>query len=88
MWLYLNKSVFVFDFAGRVLCQLEPCASTEVHQAVEAAKAAFGHWSKMSGMERARLMIQAAHIIEVVKYSCLDFKMAAMSSQTSTDHKY
>lgn len=62
------------DFAGEVLCQLETCGSTELHQAVEAAKAAFGHWSKMSGMERARIMIQAAHIIEVVKNSCFDFK--------------
>lgn len=59
--------VFVFDFAGRVLCQLQPCGTEEVHQAVEAAKVAFGHWSKMSGMERARIMIQAAHIIEVVQ---------------------
>lgn len=80
--------VFVFDFAGRVLCQLEPCGSAEVHQAVEAAKAAFGHWSKMSGMERARIMIQAAHIIEVVKYSCFDFKMASVTSQTSTNQEY
>ena len=32
---------------------------------MEAAKSAFGHWSKMSGMERARIMIEAAHIIEV-----------------------
>lgn len=37
----------------------------EVNQAVEAAKSAFGHWSKLSGMERARIMIEAAHIIEV-----------------------
>lgn len=66
--------VFVFAFAGRVLCQLQPCGTEEVHQAVEAAKAAFAHWSKMSGMERARIMIQAAHIIEVVQYSCFNFK--------------
>lgn len=64
---HINVDALVFDFAGRVLCQLEPCGSTEVHQAVEAAKAAFGDWSKMSGMERARIMIQAAHIIEVGK---------------------
>lgn len=80
--------VFMFDFAGRVLCQLQPCGTEEVHQAVEAAKAAFGHWSKMSGMERARIMIQAAHIIEVVQYSCFNFKMAAMSLKNSTNHDY
>lgn len=55
-------------FSGRVLCQLEPCGSTEVNQAVEAAKSAFDHWSKVSGMDRARILIQAAHIIEVVKH--------------------
>ncbi|KAM3605000.1 uncharacterized protein V6R79_019184 [Siganus canaliculatus] len=49
---------------GRVLCHLEQCGAAEVNQAVEAAKSAFGHWSKLSGMERARIMIEAAHIIE------------------------
>uniref|UniRef100_A0A3Q0SKW3 Aldehyde dehydrogenase 9 family, member A1b n=1 Tax=Amphilophus citrinellus TaxID=61819 RepID=A0A3Q0SKW3_AMPCI len=54
----------VFHITGRVLCQLEPCGAVEVDQAVQAAKQAFGHWSKMSGMERARIMIEAARIIE------------------------
>lgn len=56
------------DFVGRVLCHLEPCGAGAVHQAVEAAKFAFGHWSNMAGMERGRIMIQAAHIIEVFFY--------------------
>lgn len=51
--------------AGRVLCHLEPCGTAEVDEAVQAAKSAFGPWSRMSGMERARIMIEAAHIIEV-----------------------
>lgn len=55
----------MFCFAGCVLCQLEPCGAVEIEQAVKNAKLAFGHWSKMSGMERARLMIEAARIIEV-----------------------
>ncbi|KAM4604632.1 4-trimethylaminobutyraldehyde dehydrogenase B [Polymixia lowei] len=49
---------------GRVLCHLEPCGSVEVDQAVKDAQSAFSHWSKMSGMERARVMIEAARIIE------------------------
>ncbi|KAM7401092.1 hypothetical protein PAMA_005333 [Pampus argenteus] len=49
---------------GRVLCHLESCGAAEINQAVKAAMSAFGHWSKMSGMERARVMIEAAHIIE------------------------
>lgn len=61
--------VILLDFAGRVLCHLEPCGASEVDQAVKDAKSAFGHWSKMSGMERARIMIEAALIIEV--FDCL-----------------
>uniref|UniRef100_H2U4K7 Aldehyde dehydrogenase 9 family, member A1b n=1 Tax=Takifugu rubripes TaxID=31033 RepID=H2U4K7_TAKRU len=61
-----NKENVYEPATGRVLCQLEPCGSTEVHKAVEAAKTAFDHWSRMSGMERARIMIQAAHIIEAL----------------------
>ncbi|XP_061551264.1 4-trimethylaminobutyraldehyde dehydrogenase B isoform X2 [Phycodurus eques] len=49
---------------GRVLCTLDPCGPSDVEQAVEAAKSAFGPWSKMSGMERARVMIEAALIIQ------------------------
>ncbi len=63
----------MFHFAGRVLCHLEPCGAVEVDQAVQAAKSAFGHWSKMSGMERARIMIEAAHSIEVVFRFCFVF---------------
>ncbi|TKS80161.1 Aldehyde dehydrogenase family 9 member A1-B [Collichthys lucidus] len=59
-----NKENVYEPATGRVLCHLEPCGAVEVDQAVAAAKSAFVHWSKMSGMERARIMIEAAHIIE------------------------
>ncbi|XP_038574445.1 4-trimethylaminobutyraldehyde dehydrogenase B [Micropterus salmoides] len=59
-----NKENVYEPATGRVLCHLEPCGDVEVNQAVKAAKSAFGHWSKMSGMERARIMIETAHIIE------------------------
>lgn len=49
---------------GRVLCQLHECGTQEISEAVRHAKSAFSSWSKMSGMERARVMIEAAHIIE------------------------
>ncbi|CAB1326484.1 unnamed protein product [Coregonus sp. 'balchen'] len=49
---------------GRVLCELEPCGSVEVNQAVQAAQSAYQAWSRMSGMERAHIMIEAARIIE------------------------
>ncbi|XP_042285887.1 4-trimethylaminobutyraldehyde dehydrogenase B [Thunnus maccoyii] len=58
-----NKENVYEPATGRVLCHLESCGAAEVDQAVKAAMSAFGHWSKMSGMERARVMIEAAHII-------------------------
>ncbi|MEQ2292508.1 Aldehyde dehydrogenase 9 member A1-B [Ameca splendens] len=60
-----NRKENVYEPAtGRVLCHLEQCGEEEVGQAVTAAKSAFGPWSKMSGMERARIMIEAAYLIE------------------------
>ncbi|XP_035026298.1 4-trimethylaminobutyraldehyde dehydrogenase B [Hippoglossus stenolepis] len=60
---YTKDSVYE-PATGRVLCHLEPCGAVDVDQAVKSAMLAFGHWSKMSGMDRARIMIEAAHIIE------------------------
>ncbi|XP_061588913.1 4-trimethylaminobutyraldehyde dehydrogenase B [Cololabis saira] len=59
-----NKENVYEPATGRVLCCLDPCGAGEVDQAVKAAQSAFSHWSKMSGMERARIMIEAAHLIE------------------------
>ncbi|KAF7223159.1 transcript variant X3 [Nothobranchius furzeri] len=59
-----NKENVYEPATGRVLCHLGPCGAAEVDQAVKAAKLAFEPWSKLSGMERARVMIEAAHIIE------------------------
>ncbi|XP_031710655.1 4-trimethylaminobutyraldehyde dehydrogenase B isoform X1 [Anarrhichthys ocellatus] len=59
-----NKEHVYEPATGRVLCHLEPCGAVEVDQAVKAAESAFGHWSKLSGMERAKIMIEAARIIE------------------------
>ncbi|KAL4634989.1 aldehyde dehydrogenase family 9 member A1-A-like [Arapaima gigas] len=48
---------------GRVLCELVPCGPEEVDQAVKSAHSAYLKWSKMAGMERARVMLEAARII-------------------------
>ncbi|XP_034091528.1 4-trimethylaminobutyraldehyde dehydrogenase A [Gymnodraco acuticeps] len=54
----------VFEPAtGRVLCQMFPCGSEEVDEAIKSAHSAYLKWSKMSGMERARIMLEAARII-------------------------
>ncbi|NXU86473.1 AL9A1 dehydrogenase, partial [Xiphorhynchus elegans] len=48
---------------GRVLCKLPCSGEKEVDLAVQSAKAAFKIWSQMSGMERCRVMLEAARII-------------------------
>ncbi|XP_022614980.1 aldehyde dehydrogenase family 9 member A1 [Seriola dumerili] len=54
----------VFEPAtGRVLCQMVPCGAEEVDEAIKSAHAAHLKWSKMAGMERARVMLEAARII-------------------------
>ncbi|XP_056353558.1 4-trimethylaminobutyraldehyde dehydrogenase [Oenanthe melanoleuca] len=54
----------VFEPAtGRVLCKLPCSGEKEVDLAVQSAKAAFKIWSQMSGMERCRVMLEAARII-------------------------
>ncbi|KAF7657170.1 hypothetical protein LDENG_00030940 [Lucifuga dentata] len=54
----------VFEPAtGRVLCQMIPCGAEEVDEAIKSAHVAYLKWSKMAGMERARVMLEAARII-------------------------
>lgn len=42
-----------------------PCAAEEVEEAIKSAHTAYLKWSKMAGMERARVMLEAARIIRV-----------------------
>lgn len=54
----------VFEPAtGRVLCDMVPCGTEEVDQAIQSSQTAYLKWSKMAGMERARVMLEAARII-------------------------
>uniref|UniRef100_A0A672LZT7 Aldehyde dehydrogenase domain-containing protein n=1 Tax=Sinocyclocheilus grahami TaxID=75366 RepID=A0A672LZT7_SINGR len=50
---------------GRVLCDMIPCGEEEVDEAIKSAHSAYLKWSKLSGMERARIMLEAARIIRV-----------------------
>lgn len=56
-------------FPGRVLCDMIPCGEEEVDQAIKSAQSAYLKWSKLSGMERARIMLEAARIIRVNTYN-------------------
>ncbi|XP_062849911.1 4-trimethylaminobutyraldehyde dehydrogenase B [Trichomycterus rosablanca] len=49
---------------GRLLCQLQPCRAAQVEEAVSSAQSAFTQWSKMAGMDRARILLQSARLIE------------------------
>lgn len=51
--------------AGRLLCDLVSCREDEVDQAIKSAHAAYLKWSKLAGMERARILLEAARIIRV-----------------------
>lgn len=42
-----------------------PCVTEEVDEAIKSAHGAYLKWRKMAGMERARVMLEAARIIRV-----------------------
>lgn len=42
-----------------------PCGAEEVDEAIKSAHSAYLKWSKLAGMERARVMLEAARIIRV-----------------------
>ncbi|KAK2841156.1 hypothetical protein Q7C36_012735 [Tachysurus vachellii] len=59
-----NNSEPVYEPAtGRVLCDMIPCGEEEVDQAIKAAHSAYLKWSKLAGIERARILLEAARII-------------------------
>ncbi|XP_005147124.2 4-trimethylaminobutyraldehyde dehydrogenase isoform X1 [Melopsittacus undulatus] len=52
---------------GRVICKVLCSGEKEVDLAVQSAKVAFKIWSQMSGMERSRVLLEAARIIREQK---------------------
>lgn len=63
--MYISPSVL----SGRVLCDMIPCGEEEVDQAIKSAHSAYLKWSQLSGMERSRIMLEAARIIRVKAYN-------------------
>lgn len=43
-----------------------PCGSEEVDEAIKSAHGAYLKWRELSGMERGRVMLEAARIIRVI----------------------
>lgn len=52
-------------FPGRVIATFPCSGEKEVDLAVRDAKAAFKVWSKLSGLERAQILLEATRIIRV-----------------------
>lgn len=50
---------------GRALCDMIPCGEEEIDEAIKSAHTAYLKWSKLAGLERARIMLEAARIIRV-----------------------
>ena len=48
---------------GGLLCEVTSTGQADVDRAVASARAAFPAWSRLSGMERGRLLTRAASII-------------------------
>ena len=48
---------------GGLLCEVSSTGEADVDRAVASARAAFPAWSRLSGMERGRLLTRAAAII-------------------------
>ena len=63
----LDKNVPVFDDlepqSGKVLAKIPVSAEQEVNRAVEAAKSAFLKWSQTTGLERGKILTEAARIL-------------------------
>lgn len=68
---------------GRVICKLLCSGEKEVDLAVQSAKAAFEVWSQLSGMERSRVLLEAARIIRVCCRGLPLLERAALTSELS-----
>lgn len=59
-----ESDIFVLEPAtGKIICHTQGSGKPEVDRAVASAKEAFSSWSKMSGMERGKILREAAKII-------------------------
>ena len=49
--------------SGKILCETQGSGKPEVDKAIQSARKAFTSWSAMSGMERGKVLREAAKII-------------------------
>ena len=63
--------------SGKLLASVPNSGKDEVDRAVQSAKKAFASWSKLTGMERGRILTRAAQLIkdhqeELAKFEVID----------------
>ena len=59
-----ESDIYVIEpSTGNIICHTQGSGKPEVDRAVASAKEAFSSWSKMSGMERGKILREAAKII-------------------------
>ena len=59
-----ESEIYIMEPAtGKILCETQGSGRLEVDRAVESARQAFNLWSVMSGMERGKILREAAKII-------------------------
>ena len=59
-----ESEIYIMEPAtGRILCETQGSGRLEVDRAVQSARQAFNVWSVMSGMERGKILREAAKII-------------------------
>ena len=59
-----DGDIYVLEPAtGKILCETKGSGKLEVDRATFAAREAFATWSKMSGLERGKILREAARIV-------------------------
>lgn len=59
-----ENGIYIMEPAtGKILCETQGSGKPEVDRAVESARKAFNSWSVISGMERGKVLREAAKVI-------------------------
>jgi len=58
----------LYERVGKVLATMRECNADDVNTAVCSARDVFKIWSQLSGMQRGKLLMKAAHILRVSDY--------------------
>lgn len=85
MWQWCELTRLFPIFTGRVIATFACSGEKEVNLAVQDAKAAFQIWRKKSGMERGRVLLEAARIIRVCCRSFSSRRVLVQCSEGSGD---